>query len=194
VKASKKRAKQTPVALIMSKEAFRFSELASHETGQKVAINRLWRPRATTFRAPRRAHPKADYLIACCWTSAPAPILRFVYLPEPMLETRTLGSIGRIGDLLAQLVLSVPQLFAMLYLPVVAGRRRLPVSGRRRRRLTDRDLANPGHRDLSLSMSGLEERAADQQGSGKCRIGNIHGDSFLLLHYGYQRLQSILCS
>jgi hypothetical protein len=70
-----------------------------------------------------------------------------------MLETRALGSIGRIGDLLAKLVLAVPQLFAMLCLPAVAGRRRLP--GRRRRRLTDRDLANPGHRDLSLSMSGL---------------------------------------
>jgi hypothetical protein len=84
-----------------------------------------------------------------------------MYLPEPVLEASTLRPIRRIGHLFAKLVLPVPQMFAMLCLPAVAGRR-LTVSGRRRRRLTDRDLANPGHRDLSLSMSGLGERAGNQ--------------------------------
>jgi hypothetical protein len=80
-----------------------------------------------------------------------------MYLPEPVLETRTLGAIAPIGHLFAKLVLPAPQMLAMLCLPAVAGRRRLTVSGTRR--LTDRHLADPRHRDLSLSMSGLRERA-----------------------------------
>jgi hypothetical protein len=84
-----------------------------------------------------------------------------MYLPEPVLEASTLRPIGRIGDLFAKLVLPVPQMFAMLCLPAIAGRRRLPVSRRRRRRLTDRDLANSRDCNLSLSMSGLGERAGN---------------------------------
>jgi hypothetical protein len=89
-------------------------------------------------------------------TSTPAPILCVMCLPELMLEPRTLRPIGRrIGHLFAELMLSVPQIFAMLRPPVISMRRCLTVSGRRRRwrRLTDRHLANSGHPDLSLSLS-----------------------------------------
>jgi hypothetical protein len=74
-------------------------------------------------------------------------------LAELMLQPRTLRPIRRVRHLFAKLMLSVPQIFAMLRPPVVFMRRDLPICRRRRRPMADRHLANSRHSDLSLSMS-----------------------------------------
>ncbi len=82
-------------------------------------------------------------------STPPAMVPFLLHFLEPVLESCALRPVGRVGHLFAKLVFSVPEVLTVLR---VVGRRRLPVPWRRRRRrrLTNRDLAKSWHPDLSL--------------------------------------------
>jgi hypothetical protein len=81
-------------------------------------------------------------------SALPTLLSSFVHFPEPVLNPRAVWAIGHIGDLLAELMLSVPEMLAILGAPVIARRRCLTVT--RRRRLPDRHLTDTRDPNLSL--------------------------------------------
>jgi hypothetical protein len=84
-------------------------------------------------------------------SASPALIAFVLHFPELVLEPLTLWAVWHVDNPFAKLVLSVPEVLAMLR---VFGRTRLavPWRGRRGRRLANRDLANSRDPDLSLSV------------------------------------------
>jgi hypothetical protein len=83
---------------------------------------------------------------------APALLSCFVHVMKLLLEMGAFRPVGHVRDPFAKLVLSIPQVFAMLSLPVI-WRRRLAIAGCGWRGwLANRDLADSRYSDLSLSV------------------------------------------
>jgi hypothetical protein len=83
----------------------------------------------------------------------------FMYVTKLLLNSGAFLTIRHIGHPFAELVLSIPQMFAMLSTPIIG--RRLTIAGCWRR-LANRDLTKPGHSDLSLSICQVRERSSEQ--------------------------------
>ena len=83
--------------------------------------------------------------------SAPPALIPFVlHFLELVLESCALWAVGQVRHPFAKLVLSVPEVVAMLR---ILGSGGSAIPGRRRRRLTNCDLTNSRYCDLSLSVS-----------------------------------------
>jgi hypothetical protein len=88
--------------------------------------------------------------LAALHSAPPALITFLMHFLELVLEACALWAVGHVRDPFAKLVLSVPEVLAMLR---VLGGSAIPGRRRRGRRLTNCDLANSRYRDLSLSVS-----------------------------------------
>jgi hypothetical protein len=85
----------------------------------------------------------------------PALLACFMHVMKLLLDVGALGAIRHVSDAFAELVLSIPQVFAMLSAAIIR-RRRLTVAGCGWRWwLANRDLANSRYSDLSLSVGSM---------------------------------------
>ena len=87
----------------------------------------------------------------------PALLSCFMHVVKLLLDMGALRPIRHIRDAVAELVLSIPQMFAVLSAAVVR-RRRLTIAGWGcgwRWWLTNRDLANSRYSDLSLGACSV---------------------------------------
>ena len=77
----------------------------------------------------------------------------FMQAPKLLLGPCTLPPIRHVCNAFAQLMLSIPQMFAMLGMPVIWWLRLAVTRRGRSRRLADRDLAEAWHTNLRLRVS-----------------------------------------
>ena len=85
----------------------------------------------------------------------PALLSCFMHIVKLLLDVDALRPIRHVRDAVAELVLSIPQVFAMLSAAVIR-RRRLTVAGCGWRWWpANCDLANSRHSDLSLSVRSM---------------------------------------